>query len=177
MVSCERKSESPRPIPKASAIVPNLVLNSKQIEEAVSALSKRNVTAKAMEVELKQTVQRIGVPLVVYNVNLSPVNTGSTNVLLDRRPTRASFYIGEPNSQSGITSEQSGVNEEITGRTDALELTITLSCAFCDDGKLQKKVITYTSASRRSTNAIFDLVPNASASSRRQPNLIFEVTG
>jgi hypothetical protein len=115
-------------------------------------------------------------PSDYYNVNLSPVGAGINGGLIDRQPTTADFFISQ---RSEVGNTVPSANAPVSGRLESegsQNLTITLSCAFCDGDRLLKGVIAYTPGSR-STDAIFRIVPDRRVSNRTEDQLVFQVTG
>ena len=116
-------------------------------------------------------------PSDFYNVNFSPgADRNDTTEIVDQQLTTADFYIGpesEPNN--AVPSENAPVSAQLE-QQGAQNLTITLSCAFCDGDRLLKRVIAFVPGSR-STDAIFAITPDRRYGTRNHDNLVFEVTG
>jgi CHAT domain len=115
-------------------------------------------------------------PSDYYNVNFSPVGSGNNTRLVDQQPTTADFFISQ---QSEAGNAVPSGNASVSGQLESegsQNLTITLSCAFCNGDRLLKGVIAYTPGSR-STDAIFKIVPDRRVRNRSQDNLVFQVTG
>lgn len=156
---------------KASGEVPDLVLPKDKIAKmstVLASVSSDNLKELSAVVREKEN-------LAVYNAVFSPLSALGNNVLVDGQPTRVDFYIGDPSKDNAIPTDNVTINPQVLAKPQ--HLTVTLSCGFCDQPRIQKGAMDYPAAQNGKSQTSFSIVPRSSLAKATGDNLVFEVTG
>lgn len=159
---------------EASGKVPNLVLP----EDVIEKTSAEIATPDPDNLKQLSAVVNAQTNLAVYNAVFSPLSALGNNVLVDGQTTRVDFYIGDPSKDNAIPADSTTINPQLVETQTVQHLTVTLSCTFCDQPRIQKGVMDYPPAQHGKSETTFSIVPRSQLAKAADNNkLVFEVTG
>ncbi len=159
---------------RAAGKVPNLILTQPEIDQATSEIA----AADSSSLEQLAVLEEVKPGVAIYNAVFSPVSASGKNVLIDRQPTKVDFYIGTPSPDNAVPANNTPVSPELSSKSGAQQLLVTLSCSFCSGPRVEKGTLEYTpEAAGPSTHAMFSILPDRSTTKESVSDLVFEITG
>jgi hypothetical protein len=113
---------------------------------------------------------------IVYNAVFDGAVTNRPPRLAEDKEVQVRFFIGAPNADNALDSVQPPNALILNGESAKTLLTVHMYCEFCRESRFQQDVITYVTADRGSTAAVFRILPEKSRILGGRGTIVFDVS-